>query len=109
MIFYSWLKMIKNYKFFFLILLLLSFTNCQTISTKVDEATQKEESKLSKWIGKSESQLTSSLGKPDRIDFENSGHRNYVYMSKKLKIKCERKFEINRSNVVLGFSSKNCF
>jgi hypothetical protein len=101
--------MIKNYKFFFLILLLLSLTNCQTISTKVDEVTQKEESKLSKWIGKTESQLTSSLGKPDRIDFENSGHRNYVYMSKKLKIKCERKFEINRSNVVLGFSSKNCF
>ena len=101
--------MIKNFKFFFLILLLLSLINCQTISTKVDEVTQKEESKLSKWIGKSESQLTSSLGKPDRIDFENSGHRNYVYMSKKLKIKCERKFEINRSNVVLGFSSKNCF
>ena len=101
--------MIKNFKFFFLILLLLSLTNCQTISTKVDEVTQKEESKLSKWIGKTESQLTSSLGKPDRIDFENSGHRNYVYMSKKLKIKCERKFEINRSNVVLGFSSKNCF
>ena len=109
MIFYSWLKMIKNFKFFFLILLLLSLTNCQTISTKVDEVTQKEESKLSKWIGKTESQLTSSLGKPDRIDFENSGHRNYVYMSKKLKIKCERKFEINRSNVILGFSSKNCF
>ena len=101
--------MIKNFKFFFLILLLLSLINCQTISTKVDEVTQKEESKLSKWIGKTESQLTSSLGKPDRIDFENSGHRNYVYMSKKLKIKCERKFEINRSNVVLGFSSKNCF
>ena len=101
--------MIKNFKFFFLILLLLSLTNCQTISTKVDEVTQKEESKLSKWIGKTESQLTSSLGKPDRIDFENSGNRNYVYMSKKLKIKCERKFEINRSNVILGFSSKNCF
>ena len=101
--------MIKNCKYFFLILLLLSITGCQTISTKVDEATKKEEKELSKWIGKTESQLTSSLGKPDRIDFENSGHRNYVYMSKKLKIKCERKFEINRSNVVLGFSSKNCF
>ena len=109
MIFYSWLKMIKNYKFFFLILLLLSLTNCQTISTKVDEATKKEEKELSKWIGKTESQLTSSLGKPDRIDFENSGHRNYVYMSKKLRIKCERKFEIDRNNIVLGFNSKNCF
>ena len=101
--------MIKIYKFFFLTLLLLSLIGCQTISTKVDEATQKEEQELSKWIGKTESQLTSSLGKPDRIDFENSGNRNYVYLSKKLKIKCERKFEINRNNVVLGFSSKNCF
>ena len=101
--------MIKNYRFFFLTLFLLGLNGCQTISTKVDEATQKEEQKLSKWIGKTETQLTSSLGKPDRINFENSGHRNYVYVSKKLKIKCERKFEINRSNVVLGFSSKNCF
>jgi|TARA_B100001093_G_scaffold369934_1_gene354868 hypothetical protein len=101
--------MIKNCNFFFLTLFLLTLISCQTISTKVDEATQKEEQELSKWIGKTETQLTSSLGKPDRINFENSGHRNYVYVSKKLKIKCERKFEINRSNVVLGFSSKNCF
>ena len=101
--------MIKNCNFFFLILFLFSLANCQTISTKVDEATQKEEQELGKWIGKSETQLTSSLGKPDRIDFEKSGHRNYVYLSKKLKIKCERKFEINRNNMVLGFSSKNCF
>ena len=109
MIFYSQLKMIKNCKLFFLTFFLLTLISCQTISTKVDEATQKEEQELSKWIGKTETQLTSSLGKPDRINFENSGHRNYVYVSKKLKIKCERKFEINRNNVVLGFSSKNCF
>ena len=109
MIFYSQLKMIKNCKFFFLTLFLLTLIGCQTISTKVDEATQKEEQELGKWLGKTETQLTTSLGKPDRIDFENSGNRNYVYASKKLKIKCERKFEINRNNVVLGFSSKNCF
>ena len=48
--------MIKNFKFFFLILLLLGLTSCQTISTKVDEATQKEEQELSKWIGKTEAQ-----------------------------------------------------
>ena len=99
----------KIYKFFLLALVAISFLGCQTISTKVDEAAQKEEQELSKWIGKTESQLTSSLGKPDKLDFENSGNRNYVYVSKKLKIKCERKFEINRNNVVLGFSSKNCF
>ena len=99
----------KIFKFFFLALVLSSFLSCQTISTKVDKATQKEEQELSKWIGKSESELTSSLGKPDRIDFGNTRSRYYVYLSQKLKIKCERKFEINKNNMVLGFSSKNCF
>jgi len=99
----------KIYKIFLLTLFLSSFLGCQTISTKVDEVTTKEKQELSKWIGKTESELTSSLGKPDRIDFGNSRSRYYVYVSQKLKIKCERKFEINRNNVVLGFSSKNCF
>jgi hypothetical protein len=100
----------KNfYKIFCLTIILLSFLGCQTISTKVDDITKKEEKELSKWIGKTESKLISSLGKPDRIDFDNSRSRYYVYVSQKLKIKCERKFEINQNNVVLGFSSKNCF
>ena len=100
----------KNfYKIFILTLFLSSFLGCQTISTKVDEATKKEEQELSKWIGKTESKLISFLGKPDRIDFGNSRSRYYVYVSQKLKIKCERKFEINQNNMVLGFSSKNCF
>ena len=99
----------KFYKIFFLVMFLSSFLGCQTISTKVDEATKKEEQELSKWIGKTESKLTSSLGKPDRIDFGKTRSRYYVYVSQKLKIKCERKFEINQNNVILGFSSKNCF
>ena len=101
--------MIKMYKIYFLTLFFSSLLGCQTISTKVDKVTTKEEQELSKWIGKTESKLTSSLGKPDRIDFSNSRSRYYVYLSQKLKIKCERKFEINQNNVVLGFSSKNCF
>jgi LAS superfamily LD-carboxypeptidase LdcB len=99
----------KIYKICFLTLFLSSFIGCQTISTKVDKITTKEEQELSKWIGKTESKLTSSLGKPDRIDFGNTRSRYYVYVSQKLKIKCERKFEINQNNMVLGFSSKNCF
>ena len=100
----------KNfYKIFCLTIILLSFLGCQTISTKVDDITKKEEKELSKWIGKTESKLIASLGKPDRIDFGNSRSRYYVYVSQKLKIKCERKFEINQNNMVLGFSSKNCF
>jgi hypothetical protein len=99
----------KFYKIFFLSLFLLCFLGFQTISTKVDEATKKEEQELSKWIGKTESMLTSSLGKPDRIDFGKTRSRYYVYVTQKLTIKCERKFEINQNNMILGFSSKNCF
>jgi hypothetical protein len=99
----------KLYKIFFLTLFLSSVLGCQTIGTKVDKVTQKEEQELSKWIGKTEAELTSSLGKPDRIDFGNSRNRYYVYVSQRLKIKCERKFEITQNNVILGFSSKNCF
>ena len=99
----------KLYKIFFLTILLSTILGCQTISTKVDEVTKKEEQELSKWIGKTESKLTSSLGKPDRIDFGKTRSRYYVYVSQKLKIKCERKFEINQNNMILGFSSKNCF
>ncbi|MDA1197918.1 MAG: hypothetical protein O3B80_02410 [Proteobacteria bacterium] len=101
--------MIKNCKFLFISLFLFCLVGCQTISTKADKATQKEEQELGKWIGKTEKELISFLGKPERIDFENSGNRNYVYISKKLTIKCERKFEIDPKNKVLGFSSKNCF
>jgi hypothetical protein len=99
----------KIYEILIISSFLITFSGCQTISTKVDDATKKEVQELSKWIGKTEAELTSSLGKPDRIDFENSRNRYYVYVSQKLKIKCERKFEINQNNMVLGFSSKNCF
>ena len=32
-----------------------------------------------------------------------------VLYTEKFKIKCERKFEINQNNTVIGFTSKNCF
>ena len=69
-----------------------------------------EEKELTKWINKSESQLKVFFGSPEKIEFkENSRNRFYIYIREKLKIKCERTFEINPSNKVVGFSSKNCF
>ena len=47
--------------------------------------------------------------KPNKIELLNGGSRYYVYISEKLKIKCERKFEIGPDNMVKGFSTKNCF
>ncbi len=90
-------------------LILFSTLGCQTVSKKIDDTTTQERAELTKWLNKSESDLKSFYGQPDKIEFLNSRNRNYVYVTEKYKIKCERKFEINPKNMVVGFSSKNCF
>ena len=99
-------------KFFFTILytlFLVSLASCQTVSKKIDDTSAKEKKELSKWLDKSEEDLKSFYGQPDKIEFLATRNRNYVYISEKYKIECERKFEINPNNFVVGFSSKNCF
>ena len=100
----------KNTKvLFFLIVILVALNGCQTVTTKIDKTTEQEKKELSQWLNKSESDLKSFFGQPDKVDFLRTRNRNYTYITEKYKIKCERKFEINPKNVVIGFSSKNCF
>ena len=94
---------------FFIILSSLIFTACQSVSKKIDEKTMQEERELSKWLNKPESELKIVYGQPDKIEFLETRNRNYIYITEKFKIKCERKFEINPNNTVIGFTSKNCF
>ena len=95
---------------FILIFLLISLASCQTVSNKIDEKVSEEEKQLSKWLNRSEEALKIEFGKPDKIDFKNnSRNRFYIYTKEKLKIKCERIFEISPENKVVGFTSKNCF
>ena len=82
---------------------------CQSVSKKIDEKTIQEEKELSKWLNKPESELKIVYGQPDKIEFLETRNRNYIYITEKFKIKCERKFEINQNNTVIGFTSKNCF
>ena len=94
-------------KIFFLFLFLIG---CSTVSEKIDENTKKEEEKLNKLLNQTEQALKIEMGKPDKIDFkEGSRNRFYIYESKKFKIKCERIFEINNLNTIIGYTSKNCF
>ena len=99
----------KFFKVILFTLLAISLAGCQTVSKKIDETTAKEGKELSKWLNKSEKDIKSFYGKPDKVEFLKTRNRNYVYFTKKYKIKCERKFEINPKNTVVGFSSKNCF
>ena len=100
----------NRYKFIFFILIIFStISACQTVSEKIDEKTALEQKELSKWLNKSESDLKIFYGQPDKVEFLGTRNRNYVYETKKFNIKCERKFEINPKNKIVGFSSKNCF
>ena len=96
---------------FFLIIsaMLVMITGCQTVKEKTDAIVEKENEKLSEYIGKSASKLQMELGKPDE-DFKNAkGNFEFVYNTKKYLIPCERRFEINPKNIVVGFVSNGCF
>ena len=88
---------------------LITLTACQTVTNKIDQSTELERKELSKWLNKSEEELKSFYGQPNKVEFLKTRNRNYVYFTEKYKIKCERKFELNPKNIVVGFSSKNCF
>mgnify|MGYP006000821701 CR=1 FL=1 len=96
----------------FLVLFLISlflFTSCATVKKKTDAIVEKENKKLSKYIGKSSNELRLDLGKPDE-DYKNAkGNFELIYKTKKYGIPCERKFEINSNSVVIGFVSNGCF
>ena len=95
--------------FFILSVLLLMVTGCQTIKEKTDAIVEKENEKLSKYISKPASVLQMDLGKPDE-DFKNAkGNFEFIYNTKKYGIPCERRFEINSENIVVGFVSNGCF
>ena len=100
----------KNLKLISLILcLLFAVSACQTVKNKTDKIVEKENQKLSKYIGKSLSHLQIDLGKPDE-DFKNEKNNLVlVYNTRKYGIPCERRFEINSKSIVIGFVSNGCF
>jgi hypothetical protein len=96
-------------KIFYTILIIFLLSGCQTIENKSQEALKKENEKLSKFLRKSETELKIVMGEPDDIIYANKGSKYLTYIKKKYNITCERKFEIDKSNMVIGFSSKGCF
>ncbi len=92
---------------FFVALFIL--TGCQAVKKKTDAIVEKENEKLSRYIGKSSNELKLDLGKPDE-DYKNQkGNLELVYKTKKYGIPCERRFEIDTDMIVVGFVSNGCF
>ena len=100
----------EKLKFIFISLFFLTLVaGCQAIKDKTDAIVEKENAKLSEYIGKTSSNLQMELGKPDE-DFKNDkGNLELVYNTKKYGILCERRFEVDSNSMVIGFVSNGCF
>ena len=99
----------KNILFIKLVFLLTFLSSCETIQKKSDAIVEKENQKLGKYIGKTQSNLQTDLGKPNE-DYKNEkGNLELIYKTKKYGIPCERKFEVDSNSIVIGFVSNGCF
>ena len=100
----------QKLKFIFISLFFLTLVaGCQTIKDKTDAIVEKENAKLSEYVGKNAINLQMDLGKPDE-DFKNDkGNLELVYNTKKYGILCERRFEVDSNSIVVGFVSNGCF
>ena len=100
----------QKLKFILISLFFLTLVaGCQTIKDKTDAIVEKENAKLSEYIGKTSSNLQMELGKPDE-DFKNDkGNLELIYNTKKYGILCERRFEVDSNSIVIGFVSNGCF
>ena len=99
----------KNLFLIKLVFLLILISGCETINKKSDEAVKEENKKLSQFIGQPVSELKIVMGNPDDEAKSETGSKLLIYKTKKYSIACERKFEINEANMVVGFSSQGCF
>jgi hypothetical protein len=99
----------KFLNIFILTFLITIISSCKTIEKKSQEAINKENKQLSKFIQQSESLLKIEMGLPDEVVYSNKGSIFFIYIKKKYGITCERKFEIDNNKIVIGFSSKGCF
>ena len=89
---------------FFSILL----TSCQTIKEKSDAIAEKENREYGKLVGKNITELKIELGNPTEDFINEIGNKVLIYKSKKYAIPCDRKFEVDKNNIIISFTSSGC-
>ena len=98
----------KKFITIFLGILIIFLSGCQTIKKKSDEVAEKENEKFGQFVGKEVNEMRQELGTPTEDYVNELGNEMLVYKTKKYGIPCERKFEVNTSGVIIGFSSSGC-
>ena len=91
-----------------LLIIFILISGCQTIKKKSDDIVEKENEKFGLFVGKPVSELRMEIGAPSSDYISENGNEILVYKTKKYGIPCERKFEINTSGIIIGFSSSGC-
>tara|TARA_Y100000741_G_C17934138_1_gene428947 strand:- start:118 stop:420 length:303 start_codon:yes stop_codon:yes gene_type:complete len=81
---------------------------CQTIKEKSDAIAEKENKEYGKLVGKNITELKIELGNPTEDFINEIGNKVFVYKTKKYGITCDRKFEVNKKNIVISFASSGC-
>ena len=95
-------------KFYLIFLLIFLLSSCKTIERKIDTLSKEEEKNLNRLLGKQQIVLIEEFGKP--YDVVHMGESKVlVFTTQKYKIKCIRKFTINKKGIISGFNSRNCF
>ena len=90
----------------FSILILLS--SCQSIKEKSDAIAEKENREYGKLVGRNITELKIELGNPTEDFINEIGNKVLVYKTKKYAIPCDRKFEVNKNNIIISFTSSGC-
>ena len=83
-------------------------SGCQTIKKKSDDVVEKENEKFGQFVGKQVIDLRMELGSPTEDYVNELGNEMLVYKTKKYGVPCERKFEINATGTIIGFSTSGC-
>ena len=89
--------------------LLIFLSACQTVQTKVDEKSQQEQERLSKYIGYNIDEVYVDFGTEGVHKKDYKGYKKVTFTTKKLGVKCKRIFFYNRSMVVTGIQFAGCW
>jgi len=95
-------------KFITFIFISILLTGCQTIKEKSDSIVEKENREYGKMVGKNITELKIELGNPTEDFINEIGNKVLVYKSKKYAIPCDRKFEVNKNDIIISFTSSGC-
>ena len=99
------MKFKKLITIFFILILLPS---CQSIKEKSDAIAEKENREYGKLVGRNITELKIELGNPTEDFINEIGNKVLVYKTKKYAIPCDRKFEVNKNNIIISFTSSGC-